>query len=223
MERVAFFGCSRGLGRAVYCRMRAENFVDFSLLVSRNEKKLKALALKMSGENQVVQADFSRQSDGAFLVELVKKQKIKRLFYFAGGGPYGPFTDKEWKDHRWALQVSLLTPAFLVHQLFNETHLEQMVFVGSLVADDKPDPLAASYACAKHGLRGLVTTLIQEPHQKDLRFFRPGYMDTDMLPPKASVRQKEGRLLDCDEVACTFFHWVKDPKASPIFSMDNPS
>ena len=36
-----------------------------------------------------------------------------------------------------------------------------MVIVGSKVAENAPDPLAASY-CAKHALRGLITTLEAE-------------------------------------------------------------
>ena len=219
MERVAFLGCSRGLGQAVCRQMSREGSLDFSLLISRKEKDLKSLALEMGGESRIVPMDFSKESNIHPLLEVIKKQKIKRLFYFAGGGPYGSFISKDWKDHQWAFQVSFLTPAFLLHQLLKENSLEQMVFVGSMVTDTKPDPLTASYSSAKQALQTLVTTVIKETSEKDLRLFRPGYMDTDLIPPGASLRQTGTKLLDPKDVALRFAHWVKDPRGFRVFDV----
>ncbi len=219
MERVAFLGCSRGLGRAVCHQMNREARPDFSLLVSRKKEDLKSLAFEIGGESQVVPMDFSKESNVFSLLEMIKKQKIKRLFYFAGGGPYGSFVSKEWKDHQWAFQVNFLTPAFLLHQLLGENSLEQMVFVGSMIVDNKPDPLTTSYSCSKQALHFLVTSVTGESPEKDLRLFRPGYMDTDLIPPRASVRQDGTGLLDPKETARQFVSWVQDPQGDRILDI----
>ena len=218
MERVAFLGCSRGLGKAICHEMNKQGLLDFSLLISRKEKALKTVALQIQGKHRIISLDFSKKSNLHSILEIVKKHKIKRLFYFAGGGPYGNFTGKDWKDHKWAFQVSFLTPAFLLHQLLKEKNMEQMIFTGSFVTHNKPDPLTASYTSAKEALHSLVTTVIKENPKKDLRLFRPGYMDTDLIPPGAFVRKNE-KLLDPKKVASEFLKWAQNPEGPRVFDV----
>lgn len=118
----------------------------------------------------------------------------QKLFYVAGGGPYGAFENKKWSDHQWAFKVNFLCPAFLLHQLMQTNICQQIVIVGSAIAESKPDVNAASYAAAKHALKGLITSVQAEQKkmsqaQIDLRLFSPGYIDTPMLPTNAWPRQ----------------------------------
>ncbi len=221
MEKVAFLGCSRGLGKAVCLQMNEQNLLDFSVLVSRKQKDLKSLSLQIKGKNRIVPLDFSNPACLQKLFEIIKEHEINRLFYFAGGGPYGVFGDKEWKDHQWAFQVSFLTPAFLLHQLLKEKKPKQMIFVGSLISHNKPDPLTASYSSAKQALQTLVKAVIKENPEKDLRLFRPGYMDTDLIPPGAFLRKDGTTLLNPKEMAIEFVKWAQNPQGSGIFDIKN--
>ena len=220
-ERVAFLGCSRGFGRSVCLSMNRENPLGFSLLVSRKKEKLKSLSRQIKGNSEIVTGDLTKKSEILSLIEIVKGRKINRLLYFAGGGPYGAFISKEWKDHLWAFQLNFLTPAFLLNQLLDCKEIRQMVFVGSLIADKKPDCWTASYSSAKRALMTLVTSVIEENPEKDLRLFNPGWMDTDLIPPGAGVRQDGTKLLDPDKTALEFIQWINDPKASGIFEKEN--
>ena len=100
----------------------------------------------------------------------------------AGGGPHGKFQSKEFKDHLWAYKLNLLFPAELIHWSLRNLSLKQFVLVGSSVAESNADPLASSYSSAKHGLKGLVSSINAEGCDFDLRLFSPPYMDTDLLP-----------------------------------------
>ena len=220
-ERVAFLGCSRGFGKFVCLNMNSVTPIEFSLLVSRKKEKLKNLKQQIKGDSQIVTGDLTKKSEILSLVEIIKEKKINRLLYFAGGGPYGAFKAKEWKDHLWAFQLNFLTPAFLIHQFLNCEEIKQMVFVGSLIADKKSDDWTASYSVAKKALMTLVTSLIGENPKKDLRLFNPGWMDTDLIPPGASPRQDGTELLDPNETALEFVQWINEPKAPGIFEKEN--
>ena len=222
MESIAFLGCSRGLGKQVCLQAQIEFENSFSLLVARNSELLSELSLSLEKDSHWQSLDFSKEDSVEKTVELLKKHSIKKLCYFAAGGPYGNFADKKWKDHMWSLQVSFLTPARLLHACLSDSELklEQVIFIGSTVADSRPDPMASSYAASKHGLKGLVSTVIAEKPGMDLRFFRPGYMDTDLLPANTAPRLEKS-VLDPKEVAWKFWQWTKDPEAPKIMEMSS--
>lgn len=203
MERIAVLGASRGLGFELSKILL--NY-DVSLLLS--SRKIQDWDLGKS--HSLLPADFTKSEDQDRILNALTEFQPHRLFYVAGGGPYGNFADKEWKDHVWAYQLNLLFPARLMFQLLKngaQSDLKQMIFVGSSVAESKPDPKAASYSSAKHGLKGLVETLKLEYPKFDLRLFSPGYMDTDMLPANALPRQSEGLVAKSHEVAQTLWQW----------------
>jgi short-subunit dehydrogenase len=219
METIAFLGCSRGLGKSVCLEMdkkiEAKNF----LLFSRNEVHLYHLASQLRNPNKVITSDFSKRENLSSIIERLKEHQVSRVFYFAGGGPYGFFAKKQWKDHLWALQVSFLMPAQLLHQVLSDKDLncvKQLIFIGSSVADENPDPMAASYSSAKHGLKGLVESIQSEGCDKDLRLFRPGYMNTDLLPINATPRQSGADLQEPDIVAEKFVEWALNPNAIKV-------
>lgn len=159
--------------------------------------------------------DFSKSEGWEALVCHLSKIQPTRVFYFAGGGPYGAFREKAWKDHEWAWKVSYLCPAYLLYHL-QEPSLKQWVFVGSAIAESNPDPCAASYASAKHALVGLLSSLWSEwsISDCDIRLFSPGYMDTRMLPPGAKVRQTLDQIQDPNKVAQDLGRWVQDVQSA---------
>jgi short-subunit dehydrogenase len=203
MEKVLFVGGRRGLGAQVF-KLWQTRFPKHSLAIS--SRRAMASASLMS-----IKSDLSQQDDREKLLQFVREYKPTRVFYFAGGGPYGAFADKEWKDHLWALQVSLLAPMELVHHCMKLPEVKQMVVVGSAVAESKADPNAASYCASKHGLLGLISTLNRETTTKDIRLFSPGYMATEMLPASARADKK---VSDPQFVAIDFVNWVLDKEAS---------
>ncbi|MEK6773398.1 MAG: SDR family oxidoreductase [Bdellovibrionota bacterium] len=204
-EKILLLGASRGLGLAVH-----------SLLKKHSEgPELYSFSRKMGG------MDFSKRELWEQHCENLWSNSPRRLIYFAGGGPYGTFDDFSWKDHGWALNVSFTFPAFLLHSALqakkaakkNDSSgefLQQLIFIGSAVAENKPDPKAAMYCAAKHALRGLVSTIQMEQPKLDLRLFSPGYMDTAMLPPQAWPRQK-GLAQKVDDVAADLINFMTHP------------
>jgi len=132
----------------------------------------------MHGQDQVIQ----------YLVDA--EETYGKVFFVAGGGPYGLYQERKWSDHEWALQVSFLFAARALHALCVAQRLEQVILVGSSVAENDADVRAASYSAAKHALKGLWSTLRAENPNWDLRLFSPGYMDTELLPAQAPVRRQ---------------------------------
>jgi short-subunit dehydrogenase len=189
--KIAVLGASRGLGAALVAHIHKESSESVLLLSSRRESELKSLASRL---DWVVPADFAKTPDQENLLKALHEFQPEKIFYVAGGGPFGNFADKDWKDHSWALEVNFNFPARLLHHSMRDDilkrSLRQMLFVGSAIAGQKPDPKASSYAAAKHALRGLVTSVKAENPVLDLRLFEPGYMDTSLLPANAWPRQQ---------------------------------
>lgn len=172
-ELILILGGSRGLGKALLEQLQSQNMAS--------------LSLSRKSENVV---DFSKIETWSDIFQKLQNYEPTRLIYCAGGGPYGEFSKYQWKDHQWTFRVNFEFPAFLAHSLSQKTwpQLKQICFVGSSVAEMKPDPFAASYSASKHALRGLVTTLQKEGFPIDLRLLSPGYMETNLLPLNSEPR-----------------------------------
>lgn len=192
-HKFILLGASRGLGWATYQALAKKYPAAEFLLVSRKMAE---------GNYQSFKFDFAKELTSEFLTKLVDF-KPTTIIYFAAGGPYGNFQEKKWADHQWALQVSFLFPTQLLHSLMREpvSSLKKFVAVGSAIAENKPDPGAASYCAAKHALKGLVTTLqVENRSPFDIQLFSPGYIETDLLPAQSWPRQ-QGLAQSAENVA----------------------
>ena len=194
-KRFALLGASRGLGWATYQALQNHD-ENFEFLLS--SRKIEARRNEISAANTTLLAqDFSRLPVDVEFVQNLKKFTPTDLIYFAGGGPYGAFSEKKWSDHQWALNTTFLYPAELLHVLLKEKwpSLKKIILIGSAIAENKPDKNAASYAAAKHALKGLVETIQLERAGSTsgprVQLFSPGYMQTDLLPPHSEPRQKQ--------------------------------
>jgi len=193
-RRFALLGASRGLGWATYQLLQKKEYASAFLLSSR---KIHARESEVSQENtKLVAQDFSKLPVEPEFIRVLQEFNPTDVIYFAGGGPYGNFSDKKWSDHQWALNTTFLYPAELLHNVLNQkwSLLQKITFIGSAIAESKPDPKAASYAAAKHALKGLITTIQLEQADKsgpDVQLFSPGYMQTDLLPSHSEPRQKQ--------------------------------
>ena len=110
MSKVAFLGCGRGLGAEVFKQWQKGYPEDRLFLSSRTV---------VSQQHSVLTCDFSKEDQVLGLIEALGDFAPERVFYFAGGGPYGPFSQKAWKDHMWAYKLNFLFPAFLLHSCWS--------------------------------------------------------------------------------------------------------
>ena len=183
-DHIAILGASRGLGWALYCQLVQKIPEAKFLLISR---KIFDRTEQVSKNTKLLMQDFSKIPVAADFINSLIAFKPTQIIYVAGGGPYGSYSSKKWSDHQWALSTTFLYPAELLHILLSRTEnfasLRQVTFVGSQIAGNQPDANAASYAAAKHGLRGLLTTIQLESRLKpQVLLFSPGYMQTDLIP-----------------------------------------
>ncbi|OQW51896.1 MAG: hypothetical protein A4S09_09520 [Proteobacteria bacterium SG_bin7] len=206
MEKVLVLGASRGLGATVVKNLTGK----FEIIsVSRKTDKFKL--------------DFSKPDEQKKAFDLVLEIRPSRVFYFAGGGPFGKFEDKEWKDHQWSLEVNFLFPARLLnHVMKNKLDLKQIAFVGSLIAENNAHPMGASYGAGKSALKSLLESVnIEGKNSIDIRLFSPGYMDTEMLPKNAYPRREGVKLLSPNFVAEKFCEWVNNTNANWYLGVPN--
>ncbi|MCC6276803.1 MAG: SDR family NAD(P)-dependent oxidoreductase [Oligoflexia bacterium] len=222
-------GASRGLGRSL-TRYLSTHFpkVESLTLLSRKQELLEQAAqdarslTNPDGRSinhkinnvQTCAVDLSNSQEVEKLTQKLGSEAPDLVLYVAGGGPYGSFAEKQWKDHHWSLQVGLLSPMRLVHGWLEgraQNRSGRFVIVGSRVAGLNPDPGAASYAAGKHGLVGFVGSLQSELeiNPNKVLLYSPGYMDTEMLPPQAQVRQSGVKLLLPDTAAQALYRWLK--------------
>jgi len=217
-KKVLCIGATKGLGEAVL-RHGVKHVLDTSFYcVSRTPPREKIQDVNYLHFDMSVERSLDQ------LLSEIEDIRPHRIFYFPGGGPFGLYTKNRWASQLWALQVTLLSPMKLLHKVacFAEENRTQLIFVGSKIADQEADPNGPSYSAAKHGLRGFINSLGGQPLPfLDIRLFRPGYMDTAMVPKKAAVRQKLP-LENPDELAALYWNWALDKQGRKVFSTQGP-
>ena len=107
------------------------------------------------------------------------------------------------------MAVTYQFPARLLHALASLDHPPPVVLIGSAIAESNADPGAASYAAAKHALKGLWSSLRFEYPNWDLRLFSPGYLDTELLPAHSGPRQLG--VYQVNTVAKELLEWAQGP------------
>lgn len=203
--RYAILGASRGLGWNL--------FQNISELEPNSQFFLSSRKMKIGFPNTTAyKCDFSKVEALDDLYQKLYEFKPNHIIYTAGGGPYGFFQQQKWSSHQWAMQVNYLTPTFLLHKILeqkNFTDLKSFTFIGSAIAESKPDPKAASYSAAKHAILGLVSTLqLENTSAFKIKLFSPGYIKTSLLPEHSEPRQS-GLALEPSQVAQSLFSFIK--------------
>src|SRR5512135_1722447 len=104
-EKFAVIGASRGLGRAVSQALVRRQPTAVQFCVARRPAE-------DAGEGLVnwYRADVSQHDERARLWGHLMEFSPTRIICCVGGGPYGQFGSRQWKDHLWAYEVSLLFP-----------------------------------------------------------------------------------------------------------------
>ncbi|MBL7670032.1 MAG: SDR family NAD(P)-dependent oxidoreductase [Bdellovibrionaceae bacterium] len=217
-------GASRGLGFEFFKKVQElqtpRDRPIRMVLLSRTQGSLASLLR----EESWFSVDLSKPEEVERFLELNLPPQITRLIYFAGGGPYGRFQAKNWKDHEWAWRVSFLSAARFLHYFLRSPHFKQGIFIGSQIAERNPDINAASYTAAKHALLGIISTLQKEALEEkdtkkaslahDLRLFSPGYMNTSLLPPTAWPRLGGAEVFEPGILAAELLQWMQDSNFS---------
>lgn len=159
--------------------------------------------------------DFSKPEQVANLIEVLKVEidrgiKIKTVYFCAAGGPWGTFLAKEWKDHQWSIQVSLLSPLRVMHELARLVPQCRFILFGSEIAQrthSEAEACASSYVAAKCGLLGAFYSMNKE-QEFEVGMVTLTYMDTQMLPPQARPRLRGEELLSPERVARLVWKWA---------------
>ena len=203
--KIAILGASRGLGRSLV-ESAPQNSTLW--LASRSITSVEIPTPAVIAES--IAADFSKLEQFNKWLGALQVFQPDKIIYCAGGGPYGEFGQKKWPSHEWSLNVCLMAPAKLIHWASQKQNPPQVIVIGSSVAEAKPDPMAGSYAAAKHGLKGLHSSVIQESTSFDFRLFSPGYMDTELLPQGSPPRQGKKKIWSPQQVAQKIWLWSED-------------
>jgi short-subunit dehydrogenase len=213
-------GASRGLGFEFFKQLQNLPVRPQQLLLISRNRCAEPAHQEDTPSESWFSVDLSKPESLEHFLELASAFKINRFVYFAGGGPYGPYATKNWKDHEWAFKVSFIAAARLFHHFMRSPDFRQGIAIGSQIAERSPDIGAASYCAAKHALFGLLSTLQQEAVEnrgkakglisQDLRLFSPGYMNTELLPASSWPRAKGLKILEPTLVASELLGWMQN-------------
>src|SRR5690606_3728122 len=114
-ERILIFGASRGLG-AEMVRHLAKGQSNLSILgVARKEALLKNLEKECEPKFKSLTLDLSHSESRASIEKSIFDFNPTRVFYVAGGGPFGPYGERSFESHQWAWRVTFETPSFIAH------------------------------------------------------------------------------------------------------------
>lgn len=208
--KVLVLGSHKGLGASVVSELLRKTEVAQVLAVSRYDSGKYAKYADRS-RYQFFSHDLTKPSEQEAVLKLLETHRPQWVIYCAGGGPFGAFGQKKWQAHQWAFELNFLFPARLCQSVAQNENMQKFLFVGSQIAEaPQGDPKGASYAAAKWGMKGLLASL-QVDYPNSFYLFSPGYMDTDMVPANAALRQQEGVLRPPETVAKELVQWVFMP------------
>jgi 2-deoxy-D-gluconate 3-dehydrogenase len=219
-KKVLLVGASRGLGNSLL-KLLPQTFSTLESLTAVSRSEILVIDQKINP----VRLDMSKSLDQELLLEKITEVHYDLILYVAGGGPHGDFEKREWKDHDWALQTSLIAPMKLINTWLRSKTQKgrgRFVVVGSKTAESQPDPRSASYAASKHGLIGLISSLQGELKHSDKKvfLFSPPYMDTQMLPATAIVRHNGAKIISAESAANYLLKWIQEENPNWHFSFN---
>lgn len=198
-RRVLITGGSSGIG--LVCARSLSTAGARLALVARGGEALEDAADSLAQPVFALPGDVT---DGAELRDVVDRAAsalggLDAVIVNAGAAAYGPFVEMEPADYVRTVETTLTGALHTAHAAL--PHLRRtagtLVFVGS-VAGRVPVPWLASYAAAKHGVRGFARSLRAELRALDVpvdvALVAPGPVDTPFwrhartpdrrLPPK---------------------------------------
>src|SRR5690606_7463236 len=117
MQKIVVLGASRGLGRHV-CEVLTQSVESELLLVARTEQSLISACESVKSPScspKHLKCDVADPAQQELLFKKIEEFNPHIILNFIGGGPYGAYPEKDWKDHRWAIEVSFLFSARLLH------------------------------------------------------------------------------------------------------------
>ncbi|MCO5113577.1 MAG: SDR family oxidoreductase [Bdellovibrionaceae bacterium] len=204
------FGSHKGLGAAIVKGLLEDPHQDSLALsvvgVSRKDEGL----WNEDPRYTFLSYDFADEGFYEGLLTQIQIFAPDHIIYCAGGGPFGPYGGQKWNAHQWTYKVNFMWPAQLCWYLAHNFTKTKFTFIGSSIAEAQVgDPAGASYAASKWAMRGLISSL-QEHYPQRFYLYSPGYMDTDMLPPKSYPRVNGDRILNPAEVAEDLVQWLTD-------------
>jgi hypothetical protein len=185
-------GASAGIGW-VFAEELAARGAKVLTVVARREERLVELAERVSrsGAGQRVEVrrvlvDLAEPEGPARLLAALRRDAsppVDLLVNNAGFGRYGAFIERGWDDHLRMYQLNMLTPAALVHALWDELAAvpgRGVIQVASTAAF-QPIPYFTSYAATKAFLRRLSEGLWGEAHPAGMRMLTlcPGPVPTE--------------------------------------------
>lgn len=204
-------GATRGIGRAVAQRLRADGYKIVA--VGRDSAELEGLAQELGADGAACAADLGDHAEVRRLADLVLDQH-RPLHVIVNNAavvdhlPFAATTAELWE---WTLRVNLLSPIDLVRLLHPAMEPPaSVVNIGSILGT-LPSRSASPYVVAKGGLHHATKMLALELADQGIRVnaVAPGFVATKMFLAGHDQRSREkiarthplGRVGEVDEVA----------------------
>jgi short-subunit dehydrogenase len=196
-------GATSGIGFQLAQKLSANHDL---ILVGRRDKLSVASLLPQNA--LYIQADFNQLAKAAEQIkdalDAANITELDQVIQCAGTGHYGQPQDERLDDVSQTLNVNLLFPTLLAHQLMTmvERTKGKMTFIGSVA--HKGSPNMASYAASKAGLTGLARSLCVEWQDRiKVQIIHPGPTLTPMLEKAGYKIGPERRLFLSPDVMAT--------------------
>jgi len=212
-------GAGAGIGECVARRLAARG--DELVLVARSAARAEELAGAFPVARTVA-ADLADPLGLAASLAGLLPERLDSLIHVAGMVDLGPVAEQPAHVWRRTLDVNLLAPAELTRLCLPSLRAARghVVFVNS-GAGLRANPLWASYAASKHGLRALADALRGEEREQGVRVTSvyPGRTATAM---QEKVHEQEGKeyepsdWVDPDSVATTVLMALDLPRDAEV-------
>jgi short-subunit dehydrogenase len=170
--RVLLTGATGGIGTAIAKKL-ATNGAQL-LLHGRNTAELDRLHSELSQLTtvRIVEADLVEAKGRTSIIEAAHQFPggINRVIHNAGWNQFGWFEDQEEASIQQTIQINLLAPVLLTHELLPLLHLQrqaQLVFITSTFGRIGHSGYA-TYASAKFGINGFAESLRRELADSDI-------------------------------------------------------
>lgn len=187
--RILLTGATGGLGQALAHQLAAAG--ASLLLAGRDNGRLAASVMMLTGQHSTVRADLTRAEGIAATAGAAREFGVNLLINNAGIGCFGLYDQQAWPQIADVLAANLDAPMRLTHALLPELKAApqaMIVNIGSTFGS-LPFPGFAAYSAAKAGLRGFSQALRRElaDTQVSVVHVAPRAIDTPLNSPAVNA------------------------------------
>lgn len=196
MKYAVVTGSTKGIGKAIACRLLKEGYYVFFNYSKDDDaaEKLKKEISEYKNRYSIIKKDLSSYNAATELISEVRKvsNKVDCVILNCGATDRSLFCDISKESWEYVINTNLSVPFYLVQGFYDcMPNNSNVIFIGSILGI-YPHACSLSYAVSKAAIHQMAKELVKVFAEKEITVnaIAPGFTDTPWQNTKSVVQKK---------------------------------